>query len=63
MAGTAAERLTKDKPKRAREVIGGLAGELSTSDLVRARLAYNKYRSDAPDDPLPFPEWVRKHYK
>lgn len=63
MAGRAAKELTKDEPKRAREVIGGLAGELSTDDMIKARLAYNEYRADAPSDPLPFAEWVRKNYR
>lgn len=63
MPGKAAKELTKDDPKRARDVIGGLYGERSTVDTVKARLAYNKYRADAPSDPLPFVEWVRKYYK
>lgn len=63
MAGKAAKELTEDKPKRARDVIGGLAGELSTAETVKARLAYNTYRADAPDEPLPFTDWVRKFYK
>lgn len=63
MAGKAAKELTKDEPKRARDVIGGLAGELSTADMHKARLAYNQYRADAPDEPLLFADWVRKFYK
>lgn len=63
MAGKAARELTKDEPKRAREVIGGLAGELSTADTVKARLAYNDYAINSEQEPLPFAEWVRKFYK
>lgn len=63
MAGKAAKELTEDKPKRAREVIGGLAGELSTADMMKARLEYNDYASNSEQEPLPFTDWVRKFRK
>lgn len=63
MPGKAAKELTKDDPKRARDVIGGLAGELSTADMLKARVAYNEYASNTEQEPLPFAEWVRKNYK
>lgn len=63
MVGRASKELTQGEPKRAREVIGGLAGELSTADMIRARRAYTDYATNAEEDPLPFVEWVRKFYK
>lgn len=63
MAGKAAKELTEDEPKRARDVIGGLYGDLSVMDTYRAKAAYDEYASNATEEPLPFAEWVRKFYK
>lgn len=62
----ASEILTKEKAKRARDIIGGLHGEVSTRETVRLRAEYTAYAADAQSegrDPEPFAEWARKRKK
>lgn len=57
----ATETIMGDGKKRARDVIGGLAGEISTVDVIKARKAFVDYRSDGGE--LDFEDYVRQVWK
>lgn len=59
MAGKAAKELTKDEPKRARDVLD----EMSTREKMAADRGYKEYLSEGHSEPLSREDWVRKFYK
>ena len=58
----------RDEPRDPKLPIGGLAGEIPSSEVIPARVAYGKYlekydTQGGEGERLDFPEWVRKNWK